>query len=155
MKRRLEFAAPVEIRVDHHAFRNERRAVALVERQIGALGADRVAEDGGIPLKRADMRARVRIEQQLVAVEAMARLRLVGAVDAQTIERSRSDVGDSPVKDFIGEFRQFEAFALAFAVAVENADLDPRRIGGKDRKIHARPVPGRPERKRLAFAEAG
>ena len=62
----VRLAVPVEIRIDDHALRHERRAVALVEGQVVAVGADGVAEAGRIPRQLADVRARVRIEQQLV-----------------------------------------------------------------------------------------
>ena len=70
---------PVEARIDDRAFRHERRAVPLVERQI-VPRFHLIAEERGIPGKLADMRARIRIEQQLVRIEAMSRLRLVRAV---------------------------------------------------------------------------
>ena len=39
------------------------------------------------------------------------------------------------MENLIGKFRQFEALELALAVAVEEADLDFRGVGGKDRKF--------------------
>src|SRR5579863_4805690 len=107
-----------------------------------------------MPFQRADMGPRVRIEQQLVRVEAMTRVRLEGAIDPKAVEGAGSDVGDAPMKNLVGEFRQFEAFALALAVAVENADLDLGRMRRKNRKIGPLAIPGRPEWKRPAFAEA-
>ena len=81
-----------------------------------SFGADRVAEDGRVPVELADMGARVGVEQQLVRIEAMAGLRLVGPVDAKAVEGARADVGDVAVKNLVGELRQFEALDFAFAV---------------------------------------
>ena len=74
------------------------------------------------------MRPRIRVEQQLIGVEAMTRLRLVGSIDAKAVKCPRADIRDPSMKNLVGEFRQFEALDLAFAVAVENADFHPRRM---------------------------
>ncbi len=59
--------APGERRIDDLALRHRMRAVAAVERQVGAPVADRVAEQRVAPAQRADDVACVRVEQQLVA----------------------------------------------------------------------------------------
>jgi hypothetical protein len=56
-------------------------AVALVERQIALGIADPVAEQRVVPAQLAGERLGVGIDQQLVVVEAMAGVGLVGAVD--------------------------------------------------------------------------
>jgi hypothetical protein len=84
----------------------------------------------------------------------MPGLRLVGAVDAIAVILAGSDVGDIAVPDLVGIFRQLDAQQLALAVAVEEADLDLRRIGGEEREIDPLAVPARAEGKGHAFTDA-
>jgi hypothetical protein len=74
------------------------------------------------------MCAGVSVEKQLVGIEAVASLRLIGAVDAKTIKRRRPDLRHVAVEHLIDSLRQFEAADLALAVCVEEANLDLRRI---------------------------
>ena len=120
---------PVEIRIDDDRLRHEGRAVALVEGQVVFLGADRVAEYRGVPCQLAGMGAGIRVEQQLVGVEAVARLGLIGAVHAEAVERPRPDIGDMAVEDLVGVFGELEAIASPAGRRVENANLDLRRVG--------------------------
>ncbi len=83
------FLAPLEVGIDDEAFGDERRGVALVERKVAVFGADGVAEASVIPLERADMGARVGIEQKLVGIEAMTFLGLIGSVNAIAVYRAR------------------------------------------------------------------
>src|SRR5512134_587606 len=69
------------------------RAVASAERQVGGRRADAIAEVGVAPTEFADDRPRVRIEQQLVVIEAVAARRVVWPVAAVSIKLPRSDVG--------------------------------------------------------------
>ena len=71
----------------------------------------------------------VRVKQQLVGIEAMASLGLIGAVDAKAIKRRRPDISHVPVEHLIGSLGKFEAAHFAAALSVEKANLDPRRIG--------------------------
>ena len=57
---RRAFAAPGEGRIDHPAFRHERRAVALVETHVAVIVPDGVAETGRVPAQLPDMRLGVR-----------------------------------------------------------------------------------------------
>ena len=65
---------------DDHAFRHEARAVGLALDEVGAFGADLIAEQAVVPDELPGIRLRVRVEQQLVAVEAVAPFGRVGAV---------------------------------------------------------------------------
>src|SRR5260370_31378441 len=80
---------PVEIGVDDDAFRHERRAVALVEGRV-VTRFELIAEDRRVPRQIAEMPAGVRVEHQLVRVEAVPVLRLVGALYPLTIARAGS-----------------------------------------------------------------
>ena len=70
----------------------------------------------------------VRVKQQLVGIEAMASLRLIGAVDAKAVKRRRPDLRHVAVENLIGSLGKFEAADFALAVSVEKANLDLRRI---------------------------
>ena len=89
------------------------------------------------------MAARVRVEQQLVVVEAMTGIRLVGAVNAITVDRAGPDVGHIAVPHFVGIFGELDAGALGLAGLVEQANFDFRRVRGKQPEIDAFPTPGR------------
>ena len=95
---------PVEVRVYHHAFRHEGRAVALVKTEIVVRMPDRVAEQRAIPGQLAVMGARIGVEQQLVRVEAVAGIGLVGAMHAVAVDLSWSDIRQVTVADLIGVF---------------------------------------------------
>ena len=136
-------ALPVEVGVDDHALGHERRAVALIEAQIVVLGADGVAEDGVIPLQLADVAAGIRIEQQLVRVETMPGIGLVGTMHAQPVYRARVHIFDVAVPDLIGVFRQLQPFELLLALGVEQADFHLGGIGRKQGEIRSLAVPDR------------
>ena len=134
-------AAPVEGLVDHHRLGHAARIVAPVEREVlaraaGAIGEMRVAPDqpAGQPLG-------IGIEQQLVGVEAVAVLGLVGAVNAIAVELAGRYVVEIAVPDVFGALGQFDALEFAPALAVEQAQLDLLRIGGEQREVGPPSVP--------------
>lgn len=59
-----------------------------------------------------------------MGIEAMAVLRLVGAVGAETVDCAGVCAGEIAVPDFIGAFRQFEAGELLAAGGIEETDFD-------------------------------
>ncbi len=109
----MVFAVPVEVGIDDRALRHERRAVALVEGQVVSFRADRIAEHGRVPDELAGVSARVRVEQELVRIEAVSGLGLERPVGAKPVEGAGADAGDVAVKDFVGVFRQLEPVDLA------------------------------------------
>ena len=125
------FLLPVEVGVHHHTLGYERRTVALVEAQVVVLGADGVAEARRVPFQLAEVPPRIGVEQQLVGVEAVPVLRLVGAVHAKAVDGARADALNVAMPDFIGVFGQGNALNLALARGIEQADLHP---GGMRRK---------------------
>ena len=141
------FGGPVEIRIDHDAFRHERRAVALVEGEVVA-GFHFVAEHGRIPGQRAGMRARIGIEQQLVRIEAVAVGGIVRPVNAIAVEGAGADARNVAVKYLVGVFGKFDA---GLALAVEQADLDLGGVGREQRKVGTLAAPVRAERIGKAF----
>ena len=145
-------AFPVEIGIDHHAFGHEGRAVPLVEGEV-VHRLHLIAEDRGIPLELAGMGAGIGVEHQLVRIEAVPRVRLVGPVDAVAIEGAGPDLGQVPVEDLVGVFGQLDPRDLLVAGAVEEADLDFGGVGGEEREIGALAVPARPAREGRAFPD--
>ena len=96
---------PVEVRINDNALGHERRAVAIVKRQVVAFCTDRIAKARRIPLELADVRACVGIEQQFVWIESMSVVRIVRAVNAITVHGRRTDIGDVAMPHFVGIFR--------------------------------------------------
>ena len=143
-------AGPVEIGVDDDAFGHERRAVALVEAGIVAR-FHLIAKDRRIPFQLAEMPSRIRVEQQLVGVEAVALFRLVGPMHPIAVDRSRRHPWHIAVPDLVGIFGKLDA--RGFALLVEQADLDSRRMRREQREIDACAIPGRPERVRQPLGD--
>src|SRR5690606_1011038 len=72
---------PGERRIYDPGLGHEGRTVALVEAQVRVRRAYGVAEQGLGPLQLADQLLGVGVDQQLVRVETVAGIRLVGPVD--------------------------------------------------------------------------
>jgi len=143
---------PGEGRIDHAALRDEGLAVARVERQVLVGRAERIAEHGRIPRELADQLLGIGVDEQLVRIEPMAGGRLVGPMHPIGVDGAGPRIRQVAVPDLVGVFGQLDAFELALALDVEQAELDLVRVRGKQREIHARSVPGGAERKRAAFA---
>ena len=117
---------------------------------------ERVAEDVRVPFQLADVRFRVRVEQQLVRIEAMARLRArTGRARDSRTPRPASGPDTIDVPDLIGVFGQFDALDFLLAGFVEQAQFDFRRVRGKQREIDAFAVPGRAERETGSLRQCG
>jgi hypothetical protein len=132
-------------------WRHEGGAVALIEGGV-VTRFHLIAEDGWVPFQIAGMGAGIGVQQQLVVVEAMPILGLVGAMDAIAIDLARPDAADPAMEDLVGVFGQLDALQLRAAIGVEQADLDLGGIGREQREVHALPVPGGAARMRQAFA---
>jgi hypothetical protein len=116
---RLVALLPIKVRIDDDALGNERRAVALVEREVIAFRADGVAETGRVPTQLADELARVRIEQELVRIEAMTLFGLVRSVHSVAVHGAGSETGQVTMPDFIGVLGQLDAIELLFPLGIE------------------------------------
>src|SRR6185437_8562172 len=106
-------ASPIEGLVDHDGLRHAARVVATVEAKVlartaGAIGKTRVAPD-----QPSRQPLGIAIEHELVAVEAMAMLRLIGAVHAIAVELSGRDVVEVAVPNVLAALGQLDAFELA------------------------------------------
>ena len=149
----LRLAARGQVRLVHvgdDAFRHEGRRVALVEGEV-VTRLHLVAEHGRIPGQVADVDAGVGVEQQLVRIEAVTLLRLVGPVDAEAVELSGLHVREIAVEHLIGIFGKLDPVRLLGAGRVEEAQLDLGGVGREQGEIGAPTVPERSARMRGAF----
>ena len=103
---RRPVVAPIEAVVGDHRFEHPGRAVAPIERKIGASRMEAVAEQRVRPFELAGERFRIRVEQQLVRIEAMAGAGVVRAIGAIAVDLSDLGVGKIAVPDFVGALRQ-------------------------------------------------
>ena len=67
------------------------------------------------------MRLGIGVQHQLVVVETVAGLRLIGTVNAITIDGAGAGVRQVTVPDFVGVFGQLDPLQLGFAGVVEQA----------------------------------
>src|SRR5258708_3525032 len=88
----------------------------------------------------------IRIDQQLVRIEAKAAFRFIRAVHPVAVDMARHDVVEIAVPDVLGPLGERNPFKLAPALAVEQTKLDFLRICGKQREIGSAPVPTGSER---------
>ena len=147
-------AQPGERRIDDHAFRHVGRAVPFVERQVVA-GLHLVAEHLGAPNQLTNMPFGIRVEQQLVSVEAVPGLGIPCTVHAVAVNGARPGIGQIAVPDLVGIFRQLDPLQLGTAFLVEQAQLHPGGIGGEQRKVDADTVPCGAKWVRQAFGDPG
>ena len=66
----------------------------------------------------------IRIQQQLVGIEAMTRIGIVGAMDTIAVNRARSDAGQITVPDLVGMLGQLNAGEFLLALRVQCAEPD-------------------------------
>ena len=106
-------------------------------------------------LRRAPDDLRVGIDDDLVGIEAVARVRRVGPVHAVAVELARPHVGQVAVPDHVGLLGQRDRQRFDFGVGrIEQAELDSRRMLGEQREVDADAVPGRAQRIRRARPDA-
>ena len=146
---------PVEALVGHDRLDHAGRAVAPVEGEVGARRVHPMPEQRVGPFQLAGEAPRIGVEQQLVRIEAIAALRLVGPVGTIAVEQPDLRVRQIAVPDFIGAFRQRERRDLPLAGRVEQAEIDALRMRREHREIGAEPVPGRARADRAIPARAG
>ncbi|CFM33239.1 Uncharacterised protein [Bordetella pertussis] len=138
--------APVERRLGHHGFGHAGGAVAPVHAEVGARVLHAVAEQRVRPAQRAGQGGGVRVEQQLVRIEAMAGARVVRTVGAIAVDQARLRVGQVAVPHLVGAFGHGQARQLLAAARVEQAKLDARGVGREHGEIHAQAVAGGAQR---------
>ncbi len=128
--------------------------VAPVEGEVGLRRADTEAEMRVRPPDLARQRPGVGVDQQLVGVEPVPGLGIVGAVDAIAVELPRGHVRQIAVPDLVGPFGQRDPLRLRVARGIEQAEFDPLRVSREEGEVDAGPVPRRAERMRAAGEHA-
>jgi hypothetical protein len=99
-------------RIDHHAFHHAGGAVAAIERQIGILVADAIAEVRIAPAQVLNL-FRVRVEQKLVRIKAMSVRRIIRPVHAIPIKQPGPSFGKVAMPNLIGMLRHGDFPELA------------------------------------------
>ena len=130
--------------LDDDRLGNQRGIVALVERQISVRMSDGVAEHRIGPAQVAVQGLGVRVDQQLVRIEAVAGLRFIWPAHPKAVELSRSCLREEDVPHLIGTL--FNSNGVRFFLLVgmiKQTQFHSRRIFRKQREIHAFAIPGR------------
>src|SRR6266849_6030447 len=135
--------SPRERGVDDAASGHTGRTVAPIGCEILAC-ADSIAEQSVAPFDRAHNLLCVRIQQQLIRVEAQAFFRIVGPIQPITVEKAGPGLREIAVPDLIRPPAHRYPLGLTPAFAVKKTKLDPFRVFGKQREIHTLSVPGGP-----------
>src|SRR3954449_4072964 len=94
------------------------------------------------------MSTRVGIKQQLVRVEAVARLWLVWPMYTIPVNCSGSDVGKIPVPDLVRIFRQFDSLYFSL-LGIKEANFNLRGMRREQGEIGPTAVPGSAAWKRI------
>ena len=91
------------------------------------------------------MRLRVRVQQQLVRVEAVADIGLVGSVDAEAVDPARTCVRQIAVEDLVRIFRKLDALYLPFTLRIEDAKFHFGGSRREDGEVDAEAIPCGPQ----------
>src|SRR5262245_13567488 len=126
--RRPAFLAPSERFVYDDALGHAAGVVAPVEREVGPRTAGPVAEMRVAPDEAPCELPGVRVDEQLVRIEAQPALGLIWTMHTIPVELSRGDVVEVPVPDVLGALGQDDALDLAATVAVKQAKLDRKSV---------------------------
>jgi hypothetical protein len=119
-----------------------RAVVAPVKRQVGARRCHAVTVQRIAPAQRSDHGARVRVEQQLVGVVAVALLGLVRPMRAVAVQLPGLQALEVAVPDAVSALGELDTRQLAAAAGVEQAQVHLLGMAGEDGEIGATPVPG-------------
>src|SRR5260370_9126752 len=140
--------SPRERGVDDEASGHTGRAVALIGCEILAR-VDSIAEQSVAPFDRAHNLLCVRIQQQLIRVEAQAFFRIVGPIQPITVEKAGPGLREIAVPDLIRPPAHRSPLGPTPPFVCKKTKLDPFRGVRKQRQIHTLSVPGGPQWWRL------
>ena len=144
---RRPIIAPRERALDHEALGHDARAVALVEAQVDGGVADLVPEDLVRGVHRAGNGFGVRIDEQLVRVEAAALLGCVRPGHAVAVQLPGANIRQIHVPNAVRALRERDPNRLLGGTGrVEQAQLDPGALAGENGEVHAFAVPSSAER---------
>ena len=147
---RRRIVPPRERVVDDDALRHAGSAVRVIHLEIFARASDLIREQRIAPLNGAADRLRIRIDEQLIRIEAVPCLRRIGTVHAISVQLSGAHIGEVAVPDLVAALEHRNAMTLLrIIVRVEQAQRDSGRVLGKDRKVDALSVPRGAQRIRL------
>jgi hypothetical protein len=76
----------------------------------------------------------------------MSGIRLIGTVNAIRVDHAGTPGGQITVPDFVGIFRQLDAFDFPLAIFVKETELHLGRMCGEQCEIDAEAIPGRAQR---------
>src|SRR5262249_43369673 len=100
-------------------------------------------------------RLRVRVDQQLRGIEAIAVRRIVWAMNAIAVKLTGPNVRQVAMPDLIGALTEIDLVRFDCVVLMtEQTELDSSRVLGKEGEVHALAVPGRTEGIGLAWPYA-
>jgi hypothetical protein len=137
-------ALPIERRVDHDALRDRGRVVLVVGLEVGVGAAGDVRKHvRRIPVDRALDRLGIRVDQQLVGVEAPPLLRGPRPVHPVRVPPAGADLRQVAVPVERRPLGQRDARLVV--VLVEEAELDVHGVLREQREVRPLAVPGRPE----------
>ena len=142
--------APLKGGVGHHRFGHGKGTVAGVKGQVGARAAHLVAHQRIRPPEPPLQRAGIGVKQQLVGVEAVPGLGLIGTMGAKPVKRARHQARHALMPDVAIALAERQARGFLAPVGREQAQLHPFRMGRKDGEVHAIPVKAGPHRKGAA-----
>src|SRR5690606_29475451 len=95
----------------------------------------------------AEKLARIGVDQQLVRIEAVAVVRLVGSVNAIAVKLTRIDTIEIDVPDLLRAAGQGDTMDFAQPRRLEEAKLHAGGMGGEQGEVDTLAVPGRAQRK--------
>ncbi len=144
---------PIEMGVDHHRLGHRVGIVGGIDLEVvvGCAVGDIGQDVAGLPLQVAVDRLGVRVDEQLVGVEAMPLVRDVGPAHPVSVELAGSDTRDVAMPLERGLMTQLDLGLRP--VLIEQAQHDRLGVLGEQREVRAAPVPGRTEGKRIAWPD--
>ncbi len=137
----LAVAVPLEERVDDHAMHRVRRRVGVV---AGVGVTEFVGEERRVPVDLALDGLGVRVQQQLVRVEAVAARRIVRAVDPVAVFLAGLDLRQVAVPDVAVHLGQLDP-GLGQVIS-QQAEFDPFRLFAEQGEIGAGAIKGGSQR---------
>ena len=128
----LPVALPIELRVYDHRFRHAPRIVPEILRQILFLIADDITEHFIRPAHFSGDSFGVGVEQEFRTVKPQAVFGIVRTGNAETVQLSRTRIGQKHVPDLIGTFTNRDANVLFGGLPIlKQAKLNARGVVGK------------------------
>src|SRR5947199_7206433 len=115
----------------------------------------RVAVQCVTPAHRPYDASRIRVEQDLVPIEAMTFFGPIRTVNAITVQESRPRLRQIAVPDPVRALGEREAFQLAATARIEDGQLDRGGMRRMQREVHTLAIPRRAERIGLAGPDDG